>query len=224
MSRRACLRAASAALALIVALAAAGAQAQRGGINVPGDFDFYVLALSWSPAYCEAEGTARDSLQCGSGRPYGFVVHGLWPQYERGWPEFCNASPSRAPEQAVRDALDITPSAGLVRHQWEKHGTCSGLTPEGYFETARRALGRVAVPAPLAGGAHPPRISPDGVAAAFREANPGLPEDGIAVTCDRQRLREVRICLDRSLTWFRSCPQVARRACGLDSVTVPAIR
>ena len=57
--------------------------------NEPGKFDYYVLALSWSPSYCQAAqerapNRAPDQ-QC-SGRPFSFVVHGLWPQYERGFP------------------------------------------------------------------------------------------------------------------------------------------
>ena len=63
---------------------------QRGG--TPGDFDFYVLALSWSPSFCEAASERGNSsrgiqTQC-AGRPFSFVVHGLWPQYDRGFPNY----------------------------------------------------------------------------------------------------------------------------------------
>ena len=61
-----------------------------------GDFDFYVLALSWSPSYCAIEGDGADPAQCANGRPYAFVVHGLWPQYEKGYPRDCETS--AAPE------------------------------------------------------------------------------------------------------------------------------
>src|SRR5262249_40589503 len=62
--------------------------------NAPGQFDYYVLSLSWSPSFCEtATGNARRQ-QCGT-RPFSFVVHGLWPQYERGFPESCLAPPPR---------------------------------------------------------------------------------------------------------------------------------
>src|SRR4029077_16012103 len=58
----------------------------------PGKFDFYVLALSWSPSFCEASrerpANRTPDQQCGA-RPYSFVVHGLWPQYERGFPSNC---------------------------------------------------------------------------------------------------------------------------------------
>lgn len=201
-----------------------GALAQRSGINVPGDFDYYVLALSWSPSYCEAEGTAADRLQCRSGRPYAFIVHGLWPQYERGWPEFCPATPPRAPEGLVRGMLDLMPSERLVRHQWNKHGTCSGLSPEGYFETTRRARERVRVPDAFARPSEPLRLSPADVEAAFLAANPGLTPDAVAVTCDRRLLREVRICLERFSLDFRPCPAVAARSCRMNPVTMPRAR
>jgi ribonuclease T2 len=56
--------------------------------RVSGKFDYYVLALSWSPTYCASRAGRRDRQQCGTGRGYAFVVHGLWPQYEKGWPDF----------------------------------------------------------------------------------------------------------------------------------------
>ena len=77
---------ASAALAasLIVAGSPAGAQMRRG--SAPGDFDFYVLALSWSSGFCELGGAEKARKQCAPGAGLGFVVHGLWPQFDRGFP------------------------------------------------------------------------------------------------------------------------------------------
>src|SRR5215212_5317363 len=75
-------------LALIVTLAGLfefdPAMAQDGRQNAPGEFDFYVLSLSWSPSFCDAASERGNSgrnqqAQCG-GRPFSFVVHGLWPQ------------------------------------------------------------------------------------------------------------------------------------------------
>src|SRR5450631_4308767 len=73
--------------------ATAPALAQDSRQNAPGEFDFYVLSLSWSPSFCEEASERGNSgrsqqVQCG-GRPYSFVVHGLWPQYERGFPDYC---------------------------------------------------------------------------------------------------------------------------------------
>src|ERR1700712_5920775 len=81
------------------AMATAGpAPAQDRRQNAPGEFDFYVLSLSWSPSFCEAASergnSGRSQAQCG-GRPFSFVVHGLWPQYERGFPEYCQRPSAR---------------------------------------------------------------------------------------------------------------------------------
>lgn len=208
-----------AALFLILFLASGAA---AGAQDRPGDFDFYVLSLSWSPTFCATEATAADRLQCGAGRSHGFIVHGLWPQRERGYPEFCRAEPRRAPAQLVRSMLDLMPSEGLVRHEWEKHGSCSGLSPEGYFALTRQARTRVTVPPGLESLDSRATVDPDDIEAAFLRANPGLPGDAIAVTCGLQRLDEVRICLTKDLA-FRSCPEVDARSCRASRVTVPPI-
>ncbi len=215
------LRAAFLALVIVTGgLVVAGAPSPAKAETRP--FDFYVLALSWSPTWCELEGgpTAR---QCSGGRDYGFIVHGLWPQFERGYPEFCGMGPSQLPDRTLRGMLDIMPDRGLVRHQWSKHGRCSGLSPQSYFDAVRRAAGQVAVPVALRDVGQRRQVDPDAVERAFRQANPGLPAEGIAVTCDRGRLEEVRICMTRELG-FRRCPEVDRRSCRAASVTLPATR
>ena len=49
-----------------------------------GEFDYYVMALSWSPNWCALEGEAKGSPQCDTKEDHGWVLHGLWPQYHRG--------------------------------------------------------------------------------------------------------------------------------------------
>ncbi len=187
-----------------------------------GRFDFYVLSLSWSPSYCEAEGGARDDAQCESGRRYGFLVHGLWPQYERGYPADC---PTRlAPSGAdIRAVADLMPAPGLVRHEWRKHGSCSGLSPTAYLKTVRAAREAVRIPAAFRRLDTYVMVSPAEVEAAFVAANPGLRPGGVSVVCDGRRLREVRVCLTRGLG-FRACDEVDRRACRSSRVVLPPIR
>ena len=96
-------------------------------------FDYYLLSLSWSPEYCAGSPGGGSSQQCGGGRQFGFVVHGLWPQYNRGYPQFCRNT-SRVDDNLVEKLLPIMPSEQLIRHEWKKHGTCSGLTTGQYFE------------------------------------------------------------------------------------------
>lgn len=214
-------RRAAAALAAGLALAA-GSAAHAGGR--PGDFDFYVLSLSWSPSYCEAAGGDDGSAQCDGGRPYAFVVHGLWPQYERGYPSFCaDGRRDRPSSAAIAAMLDIMPDSDLVKHEWAKHGTCAGLKSAAYLGAIRAAFGRVAIPAAYVRLDRYLTVDPARVEADFRRANAGLPADGIAVTCDGRRLREVRICLTRDLA-FRDCPQVDADGCRRSSVVMPPVR
>lgn len=211
------LRASLAALALLGGLASAAAQPGGG---TPGAFDFYVLALSWSPTFCE-RGARRDGEQCAPGRRLGFVVHGLWPQYERGFPTECGIprQPSRA---ALEEADGVFPSQGLARHEWRRHGTCSGRSPAEYFRDARRALEQVKIPARFAKPDEPQHLPPIEIERAFVAANPGLRTDMMAVACERGRLKEVRICFERDLRGFRTCPEVDRSGCRGGEVEIGA--
>ena len=209
----------------IVALAQ-DAPAQDRRQNAPGQFDFYVLALSWSPSYCEATherapGRAPDQ-QC-SGRPFSFVVHGLWPQYERGFPSFCQVPAPRIDRSIVGNMLDLMPSPRLIFHEWDRHGTCSGLSQEAFFETVRKARAAVKIPAEFVELDKPITVKPDDVAEAFVKANPGLSRADLAVACDQKRLSEVRVCLNKDFS-FRDCAEVTRRACKRDSIAMPAVR
>jgi ribonuclease T2 len=204
----------------IVALAQDRRQGQ------PGQFDFYVLALSWSPSYCEAAlARAPDRApdqQCG-GRPFAFVVHGLWPQYERGFPSYCQVPSPRLDHAVVGGMLDLMPSPRLIFHEWDQHGTCSGLSAHGYFDTVRKARAVVKIPLDFLELDKPITVSPGEVAEAFVKANPGLSRAAMAISCDGKRLTEVRVCLGRDLS-FHDCAEIARRTCRVGKIAMPAVR
>jgi len=203
----------------IAALVAAGLcalSAPPAPADTPGRFDFYVLSLSWSPSYCETA-SRPDPIQCETGTK-GFVVHGLWPQYERGYPEYCADSP-RLPRSIVASIADLM-SPGLAQHQWEKHGTCAGLRPERYFDLVRRAYERIEVPNVFEPLEAETRSTPTSIEQQFLMVNPGLSERGIAVTCNRAGAVEVRICLTQRLD-FRRCLEVDADACRARTVTLP---
>jgi len=215
-----------AALALFVVATAGSAVAQDRRQNTPGEFDYYVLSLSWSPTFCE-EATERGDggraqAQC-SGRPFSFVVHGLWPQYERGFPEYCQRPSPRLERNVMVSMLDLMPAPGLIYNEWDKHGTCSGLQARAYFETIRKARAAVKIPAEYLELASARTVAPTEVEEAFIKANPGLSSAAIAVTCNRTRLSEVRVCLAKDLQ-FRPCDEIDRRSCRRDQVTMPPIR
>ena len=186
-------------------------------------FDFYVLSLSWSPSYCEAEGSNANRQQCAASRPHAFVVHGLWPQYERGYPQKCGTDDRKVPGRILRGLSDIMPSAGLIIHEWRTHGSCTGLAQSDYFDVLRAAREKVVVPSDFRRLDAYRTLTPGDAEAEFLRANPGLPADGIAVTCDRRLLREVRICMTKDLA-FRSCGEIDRRACHQRQVVMPPVR
>jgi ribonuclease T2 len=198
------------------------ASAQDPRQNEPGKFDFYVLSLSWSPSFCEQAGERAPAQQCGA-RPFSFVVHGLWPQYERGFPEFCQQPAPRLDRNIVSSMLDLMPAPRLIFNEWDKHGVCSGLPARGYFETIRKARAAVKIPPEYLAPQETLTVSPDQVEEAFVTANPGLSRAAIAVTCGGTRLSEVRICLSRDLQ-FRECPEIDKRACRRDKLRMPPVR
>ncbi|MCU0882595.1 MAG: ribonuclease T2, partial [Hyphomonadaceae bacterium] len=174
--------------------------APRKNVPVPDrpPFDFYVLALSWSPTWC-ADAERPDPQQCNGPRPFGFVVHGLWPQFERGYPRSCTPS-ARPPDRDTLEAAQaLYPSPRLARMQWERHGTCSGLDGADYFTVTRLAAAAVQIPAPLSSPRDWTSMRVSDIEQAFMAANPGLAADGIAVEARGNRLREVRVCLDLDL-------------------------
>ena len=187
------------------------------------DFDFYVLSLSWSPSWCASNDRDGSSAQCDGRRPYTFIAHGLWPQNERGWPEYCSsAEPERVPQALAKTLYDIIPSAGLAGHEWRKHGTCSRLTQRVYFETLRSAYRKIKMPPTIFDGRIQRRLAVDDIESLFARANPGLKTDGVEVSCENGRLSEIRICMTKSLA-FRACAEVDRNACRARMVSVPAL-
>jgi ribonuclease T2 len=167
-------------------------------------FDYWILALSWSPEYCASREARPGSRQCSS--PHEFVVHGLWPQFERGHPEFCDTS-TRVDERIARRLEPLVPDRGLVFHQWKKHGSCSGMGAESYFATLEKARAAIKVPASFLASAAERRVRRIDLEQAFVDLNPGMSAQSITFQCTGGRLREVRVCLGKDL---------APRACGAD--------
>ncbi|WP_174874821.1 ribonuclease T2 family protein [Vogesella oryzae] len=195
------------ALLLAAMLAAASPLAAQAG-DVPGRFDFYVLALSWSPDYCAAR--PQDAEQCG--RPYGFVLHGLWPQYQRGYPANCSAEPLQP--QIERQFAGLYPSRKLYRHEWDKHGSCSGLSQPQFHQLAASLKAKVRIPAAYQAPAQPLRRSLPQLKADLVAANPWLPASAISVACSGagRFLQEVRVCFDKQGSGASACSEQMQRA------------
>jgi ribonuclease T2 len=177
-----------------------------------GAFDYYVLSLSWSPSFCAIEGEARGNPQCD--RPLGWVLHGLWPQYERGWPSNCR-TPERNPSRAETAAMaDIMGTAGLAWHQWNKHGRCSGLSSKDYFALSRLAYEQVNRPQILRDLERSVTLPTTLIEEAFLKENPDWSADMLTITCKEGRIQEARLCLTRALE-PRVCGADVIRDCGM---------
>ena len=175
----------------------------------PGGQDYYVLALSWQPSWCAVEGDARGAPSCADDAGLGWTLHGLWPQYEDGWPSWCPTDRAGPTAGEIEAMAEVMGSATLAAHQWRKHGACSGLSGADYLALSRLAYERVERPAILRRVAEPLRMDPSVVEAAFLEANPDLEPDGITITCREGRIAEARVCLSRELE---------PRRCGADAI------
>ena len=194
------------------------------GASAPGDFDFYVLSLSWSPGFCETGGAAKARGQCDSGANLGFVVHGLWPQYQHGYPSDCGPAGRTPSRIALQSVTGLYPDEGLARYEWRKHGTCSGKSPSDYFADVRRAREAVAIPAPFTSARESQTWAPIDIQRAFIAANPRLRPGMLAVECRHGTLEEVRICFSKDLRDFVACPEVSRQFCRVGTISVPPMR
>jgi ribonuclease T2 len=196
---------------------------QMGGEIAPGVFDFYLLTLSWSPGFCDTGGESKAPDQCSVGAGLGFVVHGLWPQYTQGYPQDCDTNSRSVSRAALALTHGVYPDEGLARYEWRKHGTCTGLSPEAYFASVKRARDSIAIPDSFKAARDQQTFSPIEIARAFIAANPGLRLEAMAVGCARGELEDVRLCLAKDLRSFVACPEVARRTCRSPSVGVAPI-
>lgn len=209
-------------LALLVT-AAVWSQDRNAPRGKAGEFDFYLLSMSWSPQYCSTPAGARDNTQCNGGRQYTFVLHGLWPQYDRGWPQFC-ATQQTLSNAVVEKMMDIMPSRRLIRHEWEKHGVCTGLSAAEYYGKARAAFAGVKVPATFQAPRAARTVAPGKIRDEVLAANPGLMREAVSVTCAGRFLNEVRVCLGKDMKGRACSADVTRQACRVPEIIVQPVR
>ena len=188
-----------------------------------GKFAFYLLSLSWSPQHCSTPAGERDRMQCGGTRQYDFIVHGLWPQYERSWPQFCETNETLS-KPVIDRMLDIMPSAGLIRHEWRKHGVCAGGSADQYFDRARKAFRALKIPAAMQSPKKARTVAPAVIKNEFLAANPGMPGDAVSVGCNGKFLNEVRVCLTKDLKARACSADVVRQACRMSEIVVQPLR
>jgi ribonuclease T2 len=178
-----------------------------------GGFDFYLLNLSWSPEFCATHG---DAAECAEHD--GFVLHGLWPQnYDGSYPQHCAST--AGPTDASR-YRDIFPDQHLLLHEWQTHGTCSGLSARDYFATARAAKKKVVVPKELVAPTSELQLSPSAILGDFAAANPSIPRESFALSCGNNRLTAIEVCLGKDLNAV-SCKGIRSCRANVVKVTPP---
>lgn len=207
---------------LAAALAVSGGAAQAEGERA-GDFDYYVLSLSWSANWCATTGDDRNDPQCDTGRGLTWTLHGLWPQFEEGWPEYCRTVERDPSRGQTAQMADIMGGAGLAFYEWKKHGRCSGLSGQGYYDASRKAYQAVTLPPVFAKLRKDVALPASVVEEAFLEVNPDLAADQITVTCDGEMIEEVRVCLTKDLE-PRRCGDDTIRDCRLKDAVMEAVR
>jgi len=130
-------------------------------LAVQADETGYVLALSWQPGFCASD-AGTDKTECAGDAASELTLHGLWPNADRNGDghldaddDYClGADRARLLATDRRDWAKLPPvplsadlrrrlgdvmpgmRSQLERHQWVKHGSCSGLGPERYFAAA----------------------------------------------------------------------------------------
>jgi len=187
------------AVLMAASLAGAAEAAQDVGPKPPGQFDFYVLSLSWVPGFCATN--KKDPAECKKGLSFG--LHGLWPQFKGGsYPTDCSQVPLSAADRATYHSLYAGDS--LIDHEWPKHGTCSGLAPADYFKLSASDVHHVTTPAAYGPKTVLKAKDAKAVKAAFIAANPGLKAGDITTAATKGVLTEVDVCLTKSGD-FRPC-------------------
>lgn len=206
-------------LILLGLTAALIAQSSRRSAPAPAAFDYYVLSLSWAPAFCARPGEAsRNPGECARGRGIGFVVHGLWPQAAAGKsPESCGNA-GQVPKAVVNFALQYMPSPGLIQHEWTVHGSCTGLPPFDYFRSVVQTRSSVQIPVQLTSLTGGVRESAGQIESQFSAANPSFPMMAFRTSCPRGDFEEARVCFDKGLK-PRTCTTGAGE-CALQAVTI----
>ena len=221
------------AVALVTSTLGLPAEAQRHSNrseHVAGRFDYYQLVLSWSPTHCEDNSRGRNDTQCGRNRsrPFAFVLHGLWPQYEIGYPESCRTrSKPFVPNNVINGMMDIMPSRGLIIHEYRKHGTCSGYNATDYFKASRILFNKVKIPKRYQKPTRAFLLRPEDLVRDFEEVNPKIGAGMIQVVCKRgnkNQLKEVRVCFDKKGKFRRCSGRSTRHQCARKNMYIPPVR
>lgn len=172
------------------------------GETPQGQFDYYVLALSWGPNYCA--GHPNDhSNECRIGQQANFVLHGLWPQANAGSSPVGCAPAQPVAKAIVRHMLEYYASRGLIQHEWQQHGGCSGISAGDYFSQVEKAFNAVKIPDLYRSLDQGQFFSVRDIERDFAQAN-NAPPEAFRVSCHAGELVNLEACLTKDLQ-YQAC-------------------
>jgi len=213
---------ASTALLLASCLAAPSFAQDREGqsaASAPGNFDYYLFTLSWSPEFCASNPSGRTSAECGLNKHLGLVVHGLWPQFNNGtWPQDC--APTRpVAASTVNHMVSIMPNRSLIQHEWAKHGTCSGLMADDYFAAIDKLYNGLKIPGDFRNPSRSFTASPSDIEQKFGTANQATPE-AFRISCPENKFAALEICVSKE--WkYQACPDTVKECHATQAEVLP---
>jgi ribonuclease T2 len=186
----------------------------------PGDFDYFLLSVSWAPNYCAGDPSDHSS-ECRAGAGKGFVLHGLWPQANSGpYIENCGSA-SPVSSEIVNYMLNYMPSASLVQHEWQAHGTCSGLSAQDYFNKVVQAFRNLQVPQAYQRVNQQEEGGVKDLEQAFAASN-SAPDGAFRVSCHSGELVNLEVCLTKDLK-YQSCSN-SLRDCSSSKVLIRPVK
>ena len=166
-----------------------------------GEFDYYLLTMSWSPEFCHTKPSAK---QCQDHR--GFMLHGLWPQFNNGrYPVNC---PTTQPPPTDLSKIKQIMPAEIVQHEWQKHGTCSGLSGDEYFALAQKVFESVKIPSDFVAPTKTATMSPTNLKKDFERDNPALADQDIAIQLRQGYLNAVEFCIVKDGSAPTACSHI----------------
>lgn len=166
----------------------------------------FVLAMTWSPQFCKTrDDDGRFESQCGARPPFGFIIHGLWPDAQgQSEPRWCRRV-QPLPKELIRQTYCAMPAPQLMQREWAKHGSCITTDPARYFGTARNLFAAISIPDMNALSRRGGTVGD--LKAAFVAVNPALKPDMFKINLsDLGWLEDVRVCYGRDYR-PRPCPR-----------------